>query len=123
MESYPGVPTTDFGGCQGPVVGARIWNAPAPGGGGESYKFCYQNFSYQTAFGVAGVNEISGTALLLSGIVLPNGNSWLFSYNSYLDLTFVRLPTGGSISYNWINPDRKNTRLNSSHLGISYAVF
>src|ERR1039458_5157480 len=24
---------------------------------------------------------------------------------------------------NWLTPDRKSTRLNSSHLGISYAVF
>src|SRR5205814_5621763 len=31
--------------------------------------------------------------------------------------------TAGLILYGYITPDRKSTRLNSSHLGISYAVF
>ena len=79
-----------------------------------SYYLCYSNFSYQTAFNAqnlsgagkylfAFVTEASGTAQLLSQIVLPNGTSYTFSYDSYLSLTRLRLPTGGSISYTWQN--------------------
>src|SRR5437899_7256222 len=34
-----------------------------------------------------------------------------------------RVPTDGSVEPKEIETDRKSTRLNSSHLGISYAVF
>ncbi len=101
---YPGLTTTNHNGCQGSVAAARKWTVPVPGGVTESYKFCYQNYSYQTAFGVTGVSEASGTVPVLTQILLPNGTSWLFSYNSYLDLTYVGIPTKGSVSYNWINP-------------------
>src|SRR5438045_6009083 len=35
----------------------------------------------------------------------------------------LRLPRGGRDDLEVLIPDRKSTRLNSSHLGISYAVF
>ncbi len=79
---YLGATTTNLSNCQGPVVAATLWKVPAPGSGTESYKFCYQQFSYQTAFGVPAVTETSGTVPMLSQIILPNGTYWLFSYNT-----------------------------------------
>jgi RHS repeat-associated protein len=101
-EPFAGVATTDFSGCPSPVAAARTWNVPGPGGT-ASYKFCYRSYSYSTNFGITGYSETSGTAILLNQINLPNGTAWSFSYNSYLDLTSVTLPTGGSISYGWTN--------------------
>ena len=40
-----------------------------------------------------------------------------------LDTTSTRLSTGKKVNSALDNPDRKSTRLNSSHLDISYAVF
>jgi RHS repeat-associated protein len=38
---------------------------------------------------------------LLQSIILPNGTSWSFNYNSYLDLSQITFPTGGTLSYTW----------------------
>src|SRR5437899_6748054 len=55
--------------------------------------------------------------------------STLFPYTTLFRSSFLDLNTGdlrvagfGNIGSNF-NVDRKSTRLNSSHLGISYAVF
>ena len=51
--------------------------------------------------------ELAGSAStfhnprVTSGVVLPNGRSYQFLYNSYGELTRVTLPTGGSFSYTW----------------------
>ncbi len=36
---------------------------------------------------------------MLQSIVLPNGQSWSFTYDGAADLTQITLPTGGTISY------------------------
>jgi YD repeat-containing protein len=38
---------------------------------------------------------------MLQSLVLPNGQSWSFSYDTYLNLTQITLPTGGTITYTW----------------------
>lgn len=99
--------------CQAGTTAARVWTVPAVGGS-ATYYLCYSNFNYQTAFNAknlsgsayilfADVNEVNGTAQLLSQIVLPNAKSYTFSYDSYLSLKRLGLPTGGSISYTWQN--------------------
>src|SRR5437899_11914777 len=48
------------------------------------------------------------------GIGFPELSPQSFSFNS---------PLGMCVECNGLGEDRKSTRLNSSHLGISYAVF
>jgi RHS repeat-associated protein len=47
----------------------------------------------------AGYQEYVATPHMLSAVVLPNGTSWQFSYDSYGNVTVVALPTGGNITY------------------------
>ena len=47
------------------------------------------------------IHEASGTATAISSIVLPNGTSYSFTYDSYGCLESVTLPDGGRISYVW----------------------
>jgi hypothetical protein len=90
-------------GCPTGTISAYTWNFISPGGAAMPVKVCSSSYSYQTAFGVSGIAETSGTITLISAIVLPTApaTSYLFSYNSYLDLTSITLPTGGIISYDW----------------------
>jgi RHS repeat-associated protein len=106
-DLVPGVPTSDLGGCMGGVVAARVWNLPGPQGTTSTYKFCYYDIQYQTSFNYQrpgySISEGTGTARVLRQIVQPDGTSWVFTYDSYLCLTQIQLPTGGSISYTWSN--------------------
>src|SRR5882724_12372424 len=58
-------------------------------------------------------------------IIRPPPRSTLFPYTTLFRSPFRRQPTLWQVDWcTWQNPaDRKSTRLNSSHLGISYAVF
>src|SRR5262245_65172536 len=56
--------------------------------------------------------------LVDAGWVMPTGV--LCTRPPYGGIRAVDLATGKTL---WDRPDRKSTRLNSSHLGISYAVF
>lgn len=117
-EPIPGIPLAqnNIGNCPAGTAAAREWVVPAHDGETSTYYLCYSYFSYQTAFDVdsvlnttlySGVSEVSSTGsqmqpdLLLSAIVLPNGTSYGFSYDQYLCLTNLTLPTGGSINYTW----------------------
>src|SRR6185437_7928312 len=69
---------------------------------------CYANFTIQTSFGIANAAEYpnataggSPTAQLISSIVLPDGSAWTFNYDAYGNITFIGLPLGGSITYEW----------------------
>jgi RHS repeat-associated protein len=65
----------------------------------------------QTAKTYGGANglfpELSGSSTTIhnpqitSGVVLPDGRSYQFLYNSYGELTRVTLPTGGVFTYLW----------------------
>jgi hypothetical protein len=107
VRMFPGVSTTDFSTCPSNTTAASIWNLPAfansaaPSSTTAPIKLCYANFSIATAFGVPNVGEVNYVATLLQNVVLPNGTMWTFNYNNYGDLTYLGLPTGGSISYSW----------------------
>ena len=107
VRMLPGVSTTDLAGCPGNTAAARIWNlptfanSPSPTSATAPIKLCYANFSIATNFGVANVGEYQRTLQLLQNVILPNGTMWTFNYNNYGDLTYLGLPTGGSISYGW----------------------
>lgn len=118
-DPIPGVPMSgSFGTCPSGTTAARDWAVPSFGGGTEHYYLCYTNLSYQTDFHqdmsstvaseYANVAEGSSSAygqpaLVLTAIMLPNSTSYTFSYDQYLSLTTLILPTGGSIQYTWIN--------------------
>jgi YD repeat-containing protein len=81
-----------------------------PNGVTQPVKECFSNLSLLTAFNQTSpygglVSEyssgVSGAIQLLTTVVLADGTKWTFDYDSYGKLTFVGLPTGGSITYTW----------------------
>jgi RHS repeat-associated protein len=88
-----------------------------PNGATNQVKMCYATVNIATAFGVSGVNEAQNatnfgspaTANVLVTLILPDSNNaisasspkWVFNYDSYINLSYIGLPTGGSISYTW----------------------
>jgi len=95
--------------CSSGTLSANVWNVP---GSSQPYYLCYKNVSYQTAFNANNLNhcvsffgygEASGTQLMLTEVVLPNSTRFKFNYDSYLSLTQLTLPTGGTIGYTWQN--------------------
>src|SRR5256885_12534833 len=80
-------------------------------------------FPYTTLFRSAVYDEgsrmLRGFVEGLAAHLLPGGEGWLILSDlaEHLQLRSREELLG------WINADRKSTRLNSSHLVISYAVF
>jgi RHS repeat-associated protein len=69
--------------------------------GGDASGAC-QYLSYQGFGGVERRIWISyNISFLPSGVFLPNGLGYHFSYNQYNDLVRIDLPTGGSIEYDY----------------------
>jgi len=89
--------------CPSGTASALALNLPGYNGLTTTYKFCFADFNYQTNFNLVPVLEAAGTIRLMNAVVLPNLTSWKFTYNSYLDLTSITFPTGGSITYSWAN--------------------
>lgn len=97
--------------CPTGTYQARQWTVPSVGSGAtQTYYLCYNQFSFQTAFDLPTpysvwdtVSESSGQAVLLSSIMLPNKTSYSFSYDQYLSLNSLTLPTGATITYTWQN--------------------
>lgn len=115
-DPVPGVPISPGGTtCPAGTTQARDWAVPAEGGTTEHYYLCYSSFTFQTAFNVSSYipsdeiiegsssNQNSRPAILLTAVELPNHTAYTFTYDSYLSLTKLGLPTGGSISYIWQN--------------------
>ncbi len=87
----------------------------APDGSVRSLQRCYATFPVQTAFGAQANNGINMVAVaeapsslggapttsLLVTLIQADGTKWIFDYDSYANLTYVGLPTGGSIAYTW----------------------
>ena len=114
MWWLPGSTISGIGLCPAGTSSAQQWVVPAPQGSSATYFFCISTISLSTNFqylystvpgqpATTPVTEYSGTVQLLSAVVLPNGETWQFSYDSYGDLTKVVRPTGGNISYVWEN--------------------
>jgi YD repeat-containing protein len=107
-EPLPGVETSDLSPCTAGAVAARTWIVPGPNSGESTYTLCYRDFNIATSFpswdngtSFRTDQQGSGTARLLTQVVLPNKTSYTFNYDSYLELTTLILPTGGNISYQW----------------------
>jgi RHS repeat-associated protein len=97
---------TDSLGCTGPlpVTLAVSWTPPGYGGP-VPYKFCYASVQVE-GYGCG----LSPTTMLQS-VVLPNLTTYTFEYNdnnpgcggNYGSLTKITLPTGGTISYTYVD--------------------
>src|SRR5579864_5282526 len=114
-----GAPTSDYSGCVSrfTVSYAFINYYTGPGGASQQVKSCYAAVPFQTAFNAttAGVSVLEAQnvssnynstlggymVLQLVTLVLADGSKWTFDYDSYLEVTSVGLPTGGSISLTW----------------------
>src|SRR4029077_7736862 len=94
-----------------PFSSSKIETYPGPNGATNQVKLCYGTVTIATAFGLSGINEAQSTiatdngspatAELLVTVILPDGSKWVFNYDSYINLVYIGLPTGGSISYSW----------------------
>jgi len=112
--------TADYTGCTGPlpVVAALAWNPPGLAGqnsGAFPIKFCFITISETTCCDPFTGQPFTGVqANQLQSIVLPNGSSWTFQYASdgTGNLTQITLPSGGTISYTWINPNPSGSPMN-----------
>ena len=69
--------------------------------GSAKYTVNYSSQNIQTNFGCSGIAEYSGTASLVTSIVIPDGTKYSFTYDSVGRIASVALPTGGSITYNY----------------------
>ena len=77
------------------------------GGVNERYTVTTQTVYYNTDFLQSGVTEASGSFTAIESVLLPDGSSYSFTYDSgtllghYGDLASVTLPAGGVIQYGY----------------------
>lgn len=76
------------------------------GGTQRTYTINYQSTTISTTFGATGgygpILEASlSNRKRITSIVLPNGRSYSFQYDSWGNITRIDLPTGGYITYQW----------------------
>ncbi|HZI56695.1 MAG TPA: hypothetical protein VFF39_07955, partial [Verrucomicrobiae bacterium] len=109
-----GTSTTDYSGCASAhsFYTAGIWYYQDPNGATRQIKTCSAEIPIQTAFNQPnpyrtnvmvgeGVTGGSTHFVPVVSVVLADGSRWTFDYDSYGLLTYVGLPTGGSISCTW----------------------
>ena len=111
------VSTGDTAGCTGslPIASAYLWS-PRIGGGTVSFKFCYANVQ------TSGYQMATGSVSMIRSVVLPDGTSYAFEYNdlngtgniNYGSLTKITLPTGGTISYTYVDHGTNGLRYQRS---------
>src|SRR5205807_1843095 len=85
---------------------ATITTYPGPNGTVNPVKTCFALVNVHTNFGVSGTREwpiqSGGSQTLVPvTIILPDGTKWIFSYDSYGNVTSVGLPLGGTVTYQW----------------------
>lgn len=106
----PGTQTSNLTSCPSATTAAYSWSIPGINGGTMVYKFCYQQISYESNFGQSGTLEGGGSTQVLLAMVLPNGTSWTFTYDSWGEVAAVGMPNGGSISYQWVHANDGTSR-------------
>ena len=75
------------------IIGATMSNALVAG---QTIKTHGQLFPYLSGQGTF-------NPFVISAIVMPNGQSYHFKYNSYGELARIEFPTGGAVEYTWVN--------------------
>jgi YD repeat-containing protein len=92
---------TDLGDCPSNSTNAQQVLFPGLNGGSYSIKVCYFPVQLATSFQKQGVAEGTGTVYLANALVLPDHSKWIFSYDSYANLSSMTMPTGATVSYQW----------------------
>ena len=125
------VDTSDYSGCvtSRTITSASIFNAHGPDGRTSALKVCVTAFTPTAAFSQPNVDPPSralvvgqvdsfpnGIGSYIGSIVMPDGNHWSFGYDAFGNVTGITLPTGGTISYQWMEisstcPDGGMTRV------------
>ncbi|HEV3037800.1 MAG TPA: RHS repeat-associated core domain-containing protein [Candidatus Angelobacter sp.] len=93
--------TIDLAGCPAGASQTDVYSMPGINGTTFPIKICRSSFQLDTNFGTTGITEFHHRLAMISGIVLPNQKSWIFSYNSYGDLASITTPHGGTVNYQW----------------------
>jgi RHS repeat-associated protein len=113
--NYGTTPTTDYSGCASShaFTSALLYPYVDPNGATQQVKLCYAEITIQTNFQqpnpfspsvnvVEAATGVSGLHFIpIVSVVLADGTHWTFDYDNYGELSFIALPTGGSISYTW----------------------
>jgi YD repeat-containing protein len=111
--SGPTYNSADPTGCGGahPFYYASVLYYIAPDGSTQPVKLCYSQLTVHTAFNQVAYGTIpigdfdsstlSGPYAGLTSVILADGTKWTFDYDSYGEVTYIGLPTGGSITYTW----------------------
>jgi YD repeat-containing protein len=104
----PPLPPGPYGGPHGDQCITR--NYPGPNNASVSVQFCYSTYLFQTSFIIPStapnVYQGGGWVTALSSVILPSGQKWLFSYNSWGELQTVTSPLGAIMTYDWRDPIR-----------------
>ena len=72
----------------------------------QSYVVSLEDIAIQTGFSAvtnagAPYNDFSGTKQVVSSVLLPDGTSYSFTYDSYGEITSITMPTGAVMRYQW----------------------
>jgi len=89
----------------GSSPGCSTVNLPSVNGGGAPLTFCYANYTATSNYQEPNVLNGSYTYVFLQSVILANGTSWSFTYNSWGDLESITAPTGAVTSYTWTTYD------------------
>jgi YD repeat-containing protein len=132
--SGPAYNSSDSTGCSTahPFYSATVQYYAAPDGTTQPVKICASYITIQTAFNKVGPNGlivseytsnngVNPPATAITAIVLADGTKWTFDYDNYGEITYIGLPTGGSISYGWTTIGFANC--DASSTAASRAVF
>ena len=105
--------TSDYSGCvtTRTISQAMILPFPGPDGRTSNVKVCASVFIPAASFSQPNVDppnpNLPDASYLAAGYsyivsaVMPDGNSWSFDYDGFGNLISVKLPTGGTITYQW----------------------
>lgn len=75
-------------------------------GATQTYTLCNAFYTLQTGFNQSGVGEANLSKALLVAAIMPDGTRYTFNYDSYGNVTYIGLPTGGNIQYTWETIDQ-----------------
>jgi len=84
-------------------------NVMTIGGAQKQYTVNWETINVNTDFAQSGVTDYSGTLTVIHSLILPDGSSYTFNYDSgtssghYGELTSMILPTGGTVTFNYQN--------------------
>jgi RHS repeat-associated protein len=106
---YLSLSSASTSGCPSATTSAGTWNLPGQSGGSVPIVICSGTFTFSTQYNDPATLDGSQQGIIaITAILLPNGTSWQFTYDSWGNLTSVALPSGATISYTWVTPSRTN---------------